>query len=172
MVASARMRPGTAHQVIEITVRGGYRPSVIEAQAGVPLRLVFHREETESCSERVVFSSPRIDRRLAPGVATVVDLPAQPIGEVRYTCGMGRYRGRIRFLQARGAGSRFRLLVAQRQGGLGVGAVVGLCGLPLVVLLATFLFRTALWPAMGIALLAWLAGCLLMGSLLERGDRH
>jgi Uncharacterized protein conserved in bacteria len=169
MVAAARTRPGTARQVIDITVRGGYRPAVVEAQAGVPLRLVFHREETEACSERVVFSSPRIDRRLAPGVATVIDLPAQPVGEVRYTCGMGRYRGRIRFQHARGAGSRLRRFVEQRQGGLGVGAVVGLCGLPLVVLLISFLFGTALWPAMGIALLSWLAGCLLMGSLLEHG---
>ena len=171
MVAAARTRPGTARQVIDITVRGGYRPSVVEAEAGVPLRLIFHREETEACSERVVFSSPRIDRRLAPGVATVVDLPAQPVGEVRYTCGMGRYRGRIRF-QSGGAGNRLHRLVVRRQGGLGVGAVVALCGLPLVVLLVSFLFGTALWPAMGIALLGWLAGCLLMGSLLEHGTER
>ena len=171
MDAAARMGAGTARQTIDITVRGGYRPAVIDAQAGVPLRLIFHREETEACSERVVFSSPRIDRRLAPGVATVVDLPAQPVGEVRYTCGMGRYRGRIRF-QSGVAGSRLRRFVTRRQGGLGVGAAVGLCGLPLIVLLVTFLFGAALWPAMGIALLAWLAGCLLMGSLLERPNEH
>ena len=170
MVAAARTRPGTARQVIDITVRGGYHPSVVDAEAGVPLRLIFHREETEACSERVVFSSPRVDRRLVPHSPTVVDLPAQPVGEVRYTCGMGRYRGRIRFQQARGADSRLRRFVEQRQGGLGVGAVVGLCGLPLVVLLVSFLFGTALWPAMGIALLAWLAGCVLMGSLLEHGS--
>lgn len=171
MVATARAGPGTARQVIQITVRGGYRPAVIDAAAGVPLRLVFHREETEPCSERVVFSSPHIDRHLEPNGSTVVDLPAQPVGEVRYTCGMGRYRGRIRF-QSRGAGSRLQRFVAQRQGGLVVGAVVGLCGLPLIVLLASFLFGTALWPAMGIALLAWLAGCVLMGSLLERRADH
>jgi hypothetical protein len=171
MVATATGRPGTAPQVIDIIVRGGYRPAMIDAQAGVPLRLIFHREETEACSERVVFSSPRIDRHLAPGVPTVVDLPAQPVGEVRYTCGMGRYRGRIRF-QSPGARSRLRRFVTRRQGGLGVGAVVGLCGLPLIVLLVSVLFRTALWPAMGIAMLGWLAGCLLMGSLLERPSEH
>jgi plastocyanin domain-containing protein len=165
--ATVAVVSGRARQIIHIVVRDGYRPALIEAQAGVPLRMIFHRDETEACSARVVFSSPRIDRRLASGVATVVDLPAQAAGEVRYTCGMGRYRGRIRFQEARGTRSRLRRFVAQRQGGLGVGVLVGLCGLPLVVLLVGFLFGAALWPAMGIALLAWLAGCLLVGSLLE-----
>ena len=169
--STAPARPGPAPQVIDIIVRGGYRPAVIDAEAGVPLRLVFHREETETCSERVVFSSPRIDRRLAPGVATVIDLPAQPVGEVRYTCGMGRYRGRIRF-QSGGSGSGLRRFVARRQGGLAIGAAVGLCGLPLIVLLASVLFGAAVWPAMGIALLGWLAGCLMVGSMLERPGRH
>jgi hypothetical protein len=166
MAAAARSQLGTAFQTVDITVHGGYRPASIDAEAGVPLRLVFHRNETEACSERVVFSSPRIDRWLAPGVATIVDLPPQPVGEVRYTCGMGRYRGRIRF-QSGGARGRLRRFVVRRQGGLAVGAVVGLCGLPLIVLLGSTLLGTALWPAMGIAWAAWLSGCLLMGSLLE-----
>jgi Cupredoxin-like domain len=164
-------RPRAERQVIDVTVRGGYRPAVINAEAGVPLRLVFHREDTDACSERVVFSSPRIDRHLELNGATVVDLPAQPIGEVRYTCGMGRYRGRIRF-QSRHVSSRLQRFVAQLPGGLVLGAVVGLCGLPLVVLIVSFLFGPALWPAMAIALLAWVAGCVLMGSLLERGAQH
>ncbi len=170
-MVAARAHRDASRQVIDITVRGGYRPAEVEAHAGVPLRLIFHREETEACSERVVFSSPRLDRHLAPGIATVIDLPAQPPGEVRYTCGMGRYRGRIRFTP-HPTGNRLARFVAQRQGGLSVGAVVGLCSLPLVVFLVSFLFGVALWPAMGIALLAWLLGCLLMGALLEQGTGH
>ena len=82
-------------QVIEIVVANGYHPSVVEARAGVPLRLVFHRLDAHECSDRVVFSEPRLIRHLAPGADTVVDLPAAGPGEVRFTCGMGRYRGRI-----------------------------------------------------------------------------
>ncbi|MGH2511874.1 MAG: cupredoxin domain-containing protein, partial [Candidatus Limnocylindrales bacterium] len=83
------------HQVVDVRVRGGYHPDRIVARAGLPLRLVFRRDEDDACSERVVFSSPRLDRRLAATSTTTIDLPAQPAGHVRFTCGMGRYRGRI-----------------------------------------------------------------------------
>jgi plastocyanin domain-containing protein len=90
----ARVDP-SGHQVIEVTVHRGYQPDSIRAQAGVPLRIVFRREDDDACSERVVFSAPRLDRRLSATGATIVDLPAQPPGEIRFTCGMGRYRGHI-----------------------------------------------------------------------------
>ena len=71
----------------------------IEAQAGQPVRLVFRREDDDACSDRVVFSKPRVDRYLAPRSVTVVDLPAAAGGSIRFTCGMGRYRGRIDLVQ-------------------------------------------------------------------------
>ncbi len=98
-----------AHQVIHVTVRGGYRPRLIVAQAGVPLRVVFHREDDDPCTERVVFSSPHIERRLEAGEATTVELPAQPPGDVRFTCAMGRYRGLIRLVSGRPASVAFWL---------------------------------------------------------------
>lgn len=92
------------HQVVEVVIDRGYHPDAIVARAGVPLRLVFRRDDEDVCTERVVFSSPRIDRRLAATGVTRIELPAQPAGEVRFTCGMGRYRGRIE-LVAEGAPS-------------------------------------------------------------------
>lgn len=83
-------------QTVEIVVDHGYRPQSIVARAGVPLRVVFRRFDADDCTDRVVFSSPHIDRRLARGVATTVVLPAQPPGEIWFTCGMGRYHGQIR----------------------------------------------------------------------------
>lgn len=90
---------GPGFQVVHVTVRDGYRPRTIVARAGVPLRLVFHRDEETPCSERVVFSSPHVDRHLAPHESTIVELPAQGPGEVRFTCAMGRYRGLIRLTE-------------------------------------------------------------------------
>lgn len=90
---------GADLQVIHVTVRDGYRPRAIVARAGVPLRLVFHRDEDVTCSERVVFSSPHLDRRLVAHGETPIELPAQEPGEVRFTCAMGRYRGVIRLVQ-------------------------------------------------------------------------
>lgn len=99
----ARIDPD-GQQVIDITIDGGYHPGRIVARAGLPLRLVFTRDDADHCSERVVFSAPRLDRRIAPTGTTSIDLPAGPPGEVRFTCGMGRYRGRIELVdQATGS---------------------------------------------------------------------
>lgn len=93
-VASTRL-DGQGHQVVNIVVDGGYRPDTIRARAGMPIRLIFQRQDDDACFERVVFSSPRVDRHLSASDVTIVDLPGQGPGEVRFTCGMGRYRGRI-----------------------------------------------------------------------------
>ena len=92
---SRRKGPDADPQVVEILVANGYHPSVVEVAADVPVRLLFLRMDTHECSDRVVFSEPRLVRHLAPGATTTVDLPAAGPGEVRFTCGMGRYRGRI-----------------------------------------------------------------------------
>lgn len=83
-------------QVVHIVAAGGFWPRSVIARAGVPLRVVFHRRDEEACMGRVAFSSPRVERRLAPGAATTIMLLAPPAGEVRFTCAMGRYHGRIR----------------------------------------------------------------------------
>ena len=87
--ARARDAPSGV-QVVDVLVDRGYHPDAIVARAGLPLRLLFHRIDVDACSERVVFSSPHIDRHLAMTGATMIELPAQPPGEVRFTCGMGR----------------------------------------------------------------------------------
>lgn len=86
---------GNGYQVVEVIVHAGYDPAAIVARAGIPLRLVFRRDDDDVCSERIIFSGSRLDRRLAPTGTTTIDLPAQGAGEIRFTCGMGRYRGRI-----------------------------------------------------------------------------
>lgn len=112
----ARLEPAGngMRQVIEIVVSDGYHPAHIEARAGVPIRLVFLRQDDHACTDRVVFSEPKLERRLAPYATTVVDLPTVAGREIRFTCGMGQYRGRIELLspQASGAGTRIRALEA------------------------------------------------------------
>ena len=39
-------------QEVRITVKGGYSPNVIRVKEGVPLRLVFDRQEASDCSDR------------------------------------------------------------------------------------------------------------------------
>jgi hypothetical protein len=158
----ARLDP-SGHQIVEVTVHGGYRPGAILARAGVPLRMVFRREDDDACSERVVFSAPRLERRLTPTGTTTIDLPAQPPGEIRFTCGMGRYRGHIQLVDERlpTIGTRLRTGVTRLEGPLGTALVLWILSLPPIALVAVFaLDATAAIAVALFALIAWVAGCL------------
>jgi hypothetical protein len=151
------------HQVVDVAIDRGYHPDAIVARAGVPLRLVFRRRDGDKCTERVVFSSPHIDRRLAATGPTMIELPAQPPGEVRFTCGMGRYRGRIELI-AEGAPSilsRLGSRASRLETPVGTALVLWICTLPLIAVLAVLaLDATAAIATAGAALVAWVAGCL------------
>lgn len=83
-------------QVAHITVRGGYEPSLIEVQAGVPVRLDFDRKESGECSSHVVFSDFGIDQPLQTFAQTSVELPALAPGDYPFACGMNMLHGMIR----------------------------------------------------------------------------
>lgn len=90
--------PDSSTQVIEILVADGYHPDRIVARAGVPIRVVFRRGDDQTCGDRVIFSRPRLERHLAPRAITIVDLPPSDGPEIRFTCAMGRFHGRIELL--------------------------------------------------------------------------
>jgi len=82
-------------QEIEIVVRGGYDPGVIRVKRGVPLRLLFNRQDTSSCSEEVVLPNFRIRKFLPSGQRTPVDLTPEKAGQFEITCGMSMLHGRL-----------------------------------------------------------------------------
>jgi plastocyanin domain-containing protein len=82
-------------QQVAIEVEGGYSPSAIRVRRGTPVRLVFDRKETSSCSEELVIGSLGIRRYLKPFEKTTVDLPALSPGTYDFTCGMGMLHGRL-----------------------------------------------------------------------------
>lgn len=146
-------------QVVDVTIDAGYHPDTIIARAGLPLRLVFRRDDDDACSERVVFSAAGLDRRLAPFGTTIVDLPARPPGQVRFTCGMGRYRGRIELVddRARSVVGRVRNWAPGFDLPAGAGLSLWLVLLPLIALAAVLLLEgTGAVIAVGVALVAWL----------------
>jgi Cu+-exporting ATPase len=78
-----------------ITVHGGYDPPEVHVAEGVPVRLVFHREETAPCSERVVFPDLGISATLPAYRDTAVELPASRAGSHPFTCEMEMLHGRL-----------------------------------------------------------------------------
>ena len=78
-----------------ILVKGGYTPDVIVADAGVPVRLMFLRTESGSCSERVIFADFHKSVELPEGKNVALELPAAKVGEYPFQCGMGMLRGKL-----------------------------------------------------------------------------
>jgi len=108
---------------VEIVVAHGYHPNVIDVTAGRPLRLVFRRDGDEPCMDRVVFSNPRMERRLARDGSTIVDIPPLE-ADTRFTCGMGRYHGRLRAVPD--GRSRRRSAIGREVVGVALAVVVAL----------------------------------------------
>jgi len=81
-------------QRIRVEVKGGYAPGVIRVRAGAPVRLDFHRDETNPCTEEVVIPDFGIRTYLPAHRTTPVSFtPAA--GTYEFTCGMGMVRGTI-----------------------------------------------------------------------------
>lgn len=94
---SSAIRPAHTPERREVRVRvcGGYVPDTIRAEVGVPLRIVFRRDEMAPCSEQVVFPAFGKSATLPLGERVVVDLLPQEPGEYEFTCAMGMLRGTI-----------------------------------------------------------------------------
>ena len=91
--ASAPAAAGPQEQLV--TVHGGYSPAVIRVKAGRPVRLVFDRQDTGSCSEEVVFPDFGLRRFLPTGQKTVVEVTPPKAGRYEFTCGMSMLRGAL-----------------------------------------------------------------------------
>ena len=83
------------YQEAMILVKGGYTPDTIVVRHGRPVRLNFRREETASCSDRVIFADFNKSANLPTGETVTIELlPKQP-GEFPFACPMGMFRGRL-----------------------------------------------------------------------------
>ena len=91
-------------QEVEVTVNGGYSPSVIRVRQGVPLRLIFDRQEGGECTSEVVFPDFRVRRTLPAFARTTVDLTPEHTGEFGFDCGMNMVHGTLVVEPAEGNG--------------------------------------------------------------------
>ena len=78
-----------------VVVRGGYTPQLIQATAGVPLRIVFDRRESGDCTSRVVFPDFGINQPLPANTRTYVDLMPTTPGTYGFSCAMNMVHGTL-----------------------------------------------------------------------------
>ncbi len=84
-----------AVQELTITVKGSYDPPTVRVRRGTPVRLVFDRQETSSCSEEVVLPDFKIRRFLPAHQRTAVEFTPDKAGSFDFTCGMGMLHGKV-----------------------------------------------------------------------------
>ena len=89
----AELRDGV--QEVTVTVKGGYSPNRVEVRQGVPVRLVFDRQETGDCTSRVVFSDFGINKSLPAYATTAVEFSLKQVGEFGFACGMNMVHGTL-----------------------------------------------------------------------------
>ena len=82
-------------QEVEITVKGGYSPDLIRVREGVPLRLIFNRQESSDCTARVVFPDFGVSKSLPAFGRTVVEFVPDRSGAFGFACGMNMLHGTL-----------------------------------------------------------------------------
>jgi plastocyanin domain-containing protein len=83
------------YQEAMILVKGGYTPDTVIVRSGRPVRLNFRREETASCSDKVLFADFQKSADLPTGETVAVELMPKEPGEFGFACPMGMFRGRL-----------------------------------------------------------------------------
>src|SRR6266699_5808229 len=82
-------------QRVTVTVKGGYSPDVIRASPGVPLEMVFDRQESGDCTSRVVFPDLAVSAALPAFGRTTVRLDPASSGSFGFACGMNMIHGTL-----------------------------------------------------------------------------
>lgn len=82
-------------QQIQVKVQGGYSPDRIEVRRGQPVRLLFRREESNACTEQVIFGDFGVSAMLPQGQEVPVEFTPDKAGEFTFHCGMNMVRGKL-----------------------------------------------------------------------------
>ena len=94
-VAAAAAAGRNGAQTVTVVVQGGYKPDLIVARKGLPLKLVFDRRETSPCSDEIVLPEFGIRRALPANARTEMTITPERAGEFEFTCGMNMLHGKI-----------------------------------------------------------------------------
>ncbi|MGH9843300.1 MAG: YHYH protein [Blastocatellia bacterium] len=99
-VGPAALKRQTVATIPSDAIRVKVGPSGFEIEqrsivANRPVKLAITRDSQPNCGSEIVFPSLGLRRKLPLGETVLIELPALPAGELRFTCGMGMYKGMI-----------------------------------------------------------------------------
>jgi plastocyanin domain-containing protein len=93
--AAVATTSSAGEQQVDIVIRGAYSPATVRVAARRPVRLVFDRRETSSCSEEVVFPAFGVRKFLPANQKTSLVVTPPAPGTYDFTCGMGMLHGQL-----------------------------------------------------------------------------
>lgn len=96
---SSQAKAQDGMQEITIEVDGGYDPNQIVVQAGLPVRLNFHRTDPSSCLEEVRLPDFRIAKALPVNQTTAIEFTPDEPGRYEFACGMNMFRGTVEVVE-------------------------------------------------------------------------
>jgi plastocyanin domain-containing protein len=86
-------------QIIEVTVKGGYFPAVINAKAGIPTILRMNSQSGSGCERSLHIPSLNIVKTLPAVGVTDIELSAQAAGsKLKGVCSMNMYSFVVNFI--------------------------------------------------------------------------
>jgi len=95
-VENTEVRDGV--QYITITAKGGYSPSVSNAKAGIPTKLIMKTKGTYDCSSSLVIRSVGFQKILPQTGETEIDIGIPEAGvPLQGLCSMGMYSFLVNF---------------------------------------------------------------------------
>ncbi|MBI4272681.1 cupredoxin domain-containing protein [Candidatus Uhrbacteria bacterium] len=80
---------------VDITVEGGYSPSIISIPKDKTTKINFIRKDQSACLEEVVLGDFKIRKYLPLNQKVTIELTPRQEGEFEYACGMNMYHGKI-----------------------------------------------------------------------------
>ena len=85
---------GAVATTVEV-LDAGYEPASIQITAGKATTVTFIRRSESTCGEVLKIPSLKINRDLPLNQPVSVEIPAQPEGEIKFTCGMDMMEGKV-----------------------------------------------------------------------------
>lgn len=84
------------YQEVALTIaNSAYRPNVIVAKKGVPLKINVKAEETAGCASEIVIPDFKVRKIVGPGTSGVIELSPNEAGTFKFHCSMDMARGKI-----------------------------------------------------------------------------
>ncbi|MDK6802778.1 cupredoxin domain-containing protein [Lactobacillus mulieris] len=82
-------------QKAQIVIQGGYSPSTLVLQKGIPAEVEFLQKDSTACLAEVRSAELALDKKIAPGEKVTIKVPTDQVGEYNYSCGMNMFHGKV-----------------------------------------------------------------------------